>query len=60
MNRVLISSSLIAAFLLVGCDKPPAGGSAPTTAPTPSGDATKSSGTSSMGAPPSAASAASN
>jgi len=50
MNRALISSSLIVAFLLVACDKPPAGGAAPGTSPSPSTAVT----------PPSPASAASN
>ncbi len=52
MNRALILSSLVAAFMLVACDKPGAG-----TAP---GASPSSTGTSSMGAPPSPASAASN
>jgi len=51
MNRALILSSLVAAFMLVACDKQPGAGSTPGTSP---------SGTSSMGTPPSAASAASN
>jgi len=51
MNRALILSSLVAAFMLVACDKPAGTGSAPK----------EQSGTSSsMGAPQSPASAASN
>ena len=56
MNRALILSSLIAAFMLVACDKPPAGGAAPGTAPSPTGEAAKPSAMT----PPMAASAASN
>lgn len=52
MNRALILSSLVAAFMLVACDKQPGAGSAPGASP--------GGGTSSMGTPPSAASAASN
>ena len=54
MNRALILSSLVAAFMLVACDKQPGAGTAPGTSPS------GTSGTSSMGAPPSPASAASN
>ena len=54
MNRALILSSLVAAFMLVACDKQPGAGTAP------GADTSKSGSTSSMGAPPSAASAASN
>lgn len=50
MNRALIASSLVVAFLLVACDKPPAGSGSPATTPSPTTPAT----------PPSPASAASN
>ncbi len=39
MNRALILSSLVAAFMLVACDKPPGGGSAPGTSPSPAASA---------------------
>ncbi len=64
MNRALISASLIAAFVLVGCDKPPAGGAAPATSPSPSGQSGDAAKPGAMGGSPmtpqSAASAASN